>query len=580
MNPSHHFSRLIRSHRQARMLTMVLGTIILSLLAAPQLHAQWRSESYTLQDGWNAIYLHGEANHATMEVLFPNPNVLEVWRWNTNPDQVQFIENPSEPSPGTPEWSVWVRGGGANTLTTMTGQAAYLVKCTGAAVISLVQRPLAPDTTWVRNGANLLGFPSSNTSGSFPLFSNYFDSFPAAISANVKIYKYGGGEFSATNPLQIFAPSFDHVDRNQAYWFSTEVVENFYAPVQVTFSSALGLDFGKGGSVITAQVVNRTSADITLTLTSLPSAAAPAGEEAVTGDVPLTRRVFSGGLWTETPIASAPPEVIPANSTVELNFGIDRSVMGGAVNTLHASLLQLTDDGKLFDIILPVRARKTSLAGLWVGEARVTAVESKPDADAVTPTGRAYPLRYLLHVDGGGTARLLSQVFLGPLAADPHEFGICTKESGLNASEKANATRIVAAHLPLDRVIDAGSGSVAVPGTLNRTITIPWNDPTNPFVHQYHPDHDNKDPKGNALGKGFESYTIEREVTFTFTDAPPPGSSITTGWGSSVIGGTYAETLQGLHKDSTGVGTGDGLHITGTFELRRVSEIDTISVNP
>ena len=63
-------------------------------------------------------------------------------------------------------------------------------------------------------------------------------------------------------------------------------------------------------------------------------------------------------------------------------------------------------------------------------------------------------------------------------------------------------------------------------------------------------------------------------------DDPISGSTVTTGWGSSVIGGTYAETIQGLHKDTTGVGTGDGLHITGTFELRRASEIGSISIIP
>jgi hypothetical protein len=46
-----------------------------------------------------------------------------------------------------------------------------------------------------------------------------------------------------------------------------------------------------------------------------------------------------------------------------------------------------------------------------------------------------------------------------------------------------------------------------------------------------------------------------------------------------VIGGTYAEVVQGLHKDSAGVGTGDGLHLTGTFELRRASELGTLTIN-
>jgi hypothetical protein len=112
---------------------------------------------------------------------------------------------------------------------------------------------------------------------------------------------------------------------------------------------------------------------------------------------------------------------------------------------------------------------------------------------------------------------------------------------------------------------------------LDLTVDIPFDDPTNPFVHKYHPDHDNKSARGEALIAGQESYSISREVTFTFTPSPPAGSSSTTGWGSSVIGGTYAETVQGLSKDSSGVGTGDGIRLSGTFELRRVSELGTLT---
>ena len=563
-----------------------------SLLFAATAHAQWQSTAYTLKGGWNSIYLHGDASYDTPENLFASgdaANIQEIWRWVPNPNQVQFTTSPLLPTPGTPEWNVWVRGGGANTLSSLTGQSAYLVKCAGTTAntytVTIPQRPLPPSSTWVRNGANFLGFPT-RLSGSYPTFSNYFATFPAAIAANTKIYKYVGGDLTASNPLQIFSPTLERVDRNQAYWFDSEVVGNFYAPLQITLSKASGMDFGRTGSIITARVLNRTASVMNLTIAPVTSNAAPGTQEPITGSVPLTRRTFDTGTatWIETAIAASYSEVIAPNSSVELFFGIDRTAMAGATDAFFASMLRFTDAGNEFDILIPATARKSSLAGLWIGDAQVTAVESKAQADAVTPTGRSYPLRYLLHVADDGTARVLSQVFLGPQAAPPHDFGLCTKEAGLKADAKGSAQRIVSVHLPLDRVIDGtagtGSGSVAIPGTLVRKITVPFNDPTNPFVHQYHPDHDNKDPKGNALIAGQESYNIEREVTFTFTASPPPGSTVTSGWGSAVIGGTYGEVVQGLHKDSAGVGTGDGLHLTGTFELRRASEFGSISVTP
>ena len=553
-------------------LLLTLATLFLAATA----HAQWQSTTYTLKSGWNSIYLHGDATHATPDELFAAyPAVTEVWRWNPNPNQVGFTTTPLLPSNGTPEWSKWVRGGPAASLIGLTGQSAYLVKCSAATSVAIAHRPLPPSNTWVRSGANFLGFPSSKASGNFPTFSNYFATFPVAIAANSKIFKYVGGELGAGNPLQIFSPTMERVDRNQAYWFSSEVVGNFHAPVQISLSNTEGFAFGRRGSVITARVMNRTAAVMTLTIAPVASNSPPSGQELVTAAVPLTRRTFNDqGEWVETPLAAAYSEVIAPNSSIELSFGIDRSAMAGAADALYASLLRFTDSANTFDILLPATARNSTLAGLWIGDAVVTAVESKPLADAVKPTGSSFPLRYLIHVADDGSARVLSQVFMGPVAAAPHDFGLCLTEAGLKADAKSIARRIVATHMPLDQAL-VGSGSFAIGGALSCTIATPFDDPTNPFVHQYHPDHDNKSGQ-TQLVAGQESHSVTRQVTFTFTDTPPDGGSAT-GWGSSVIGGTYGEVVSGLHRDSVGVGTGDGIRLSGIFELRRASELGTLN---
>ena len=558
----------------------ILLTLVSLIFAAPAAQAQWQSTTYTLKGGWNSIYLHGDASYATLDKLFDgNLEVLEVWRWNPNPTQVQFTTSPLLPSAGTPEWSRWVRDGASNSLAGMTGPAAYLVRCSGASSdtysVDIANQPMPPSNTWVRSGANFIGFPSSKATGNFPAFASYFATFPAAIASNAKIFKYIGGDLGANNPLQVFSTSSERLDRNQAYWFSSEVVGNFYAPVQISLSNSDGLAFGRRRSVITARVMNRTAAVMTLTINPVSSNSPPSGQELVTAGVPLTRRTFNDqGEWVETPIAAAYDEVIAPNSSVELSFGIDRGLMVGEADALYASLLRFTDSANTFDILIPATARKSTLAGLWIGEALVTAVESKPQEDAVKSTGSAFPLRYLIHVSDDGTARVLSQIFMGPMAAEPHDFGLCLSEAGLKADAKSYASRIVATHMPLDLALGT-TGSFAIAGDLSCTIATPFDDPTNPFVHQYHPDHDNKSGQDSLLA-GQESYDVTREVTFTFTDAPPGGGSAT-GWGSSVIGGTYGEVVSGLHRDSVGVGTGDGLNLSGTFELRRASELGTLN---
>jgi hypothetical protein len=540
-----------------------------SLLLTPHAHAQWQNTTYTLKSGWNAIYLHGDATHAEPAQLFAAyPAVTEVWRWNPNPNEVQFTSSPMIPSVGTSEWSVWKSDGSASSLGQLIGQTAYLVKCSSASSVVIAQKVLPPSASWVRNGANLMGFPSKLTSSLYPTMGSYFATFPAAIASNVKIYKYNGGELGAGNPVQVFSTSTERVDRNQAYWFDSEVVGNFYAPVEISISNGSGLDFGRIGSTITVRLLNRSSTVSTVTIAPVASASAPTGQEGVTAAVPITRRVFNAGTasWTETPISTAYTEVVGANATVELSFGIDRAAMTGSSNAFYASMLRFNDSAGLYDILLPATARKASMAGLWIGEASVRAVESKVPGYTDTATPQGYPLRYLIHVDDAGVARVLSQVFLGKLAGETPQDGITPLESKLSAADKAGASRIVAAHLPLDRVL-ATTGSFAVGSSLSCTIATPFNDSVSPFVHQYHPDHDNKSGS-TTLVSGQESYDISRAVTFTLAATPPVGVS-SIGYGGSVIAGTYAEVISGLHKES--------ITVTGKFSLQRVSEIGTLT---
>jgi len=553
------------------MKTLFLALISLCFVTAA--HAQWQTTTYALKGGWNSIYLHGDATHATPDELFDSySEVVEVWRWNPNPSQVQFISSPLIPSAGTPEWSTWVRDGSSNSLGQLLGQTAYLVKCSGSTSnsynVAIPQRILPPSAAWVRNGANFMGFPSFKNGSTYPTMGSYFATFPVAIASGVKIYKYVGGDLGPGNPLQVFSPSFETLDRNQAYWFDSEVVGNFYAPVEISLSKSSGLDFGRTGSTVTVRLRNRSDAVSTVTIAPVDSAAAPSGEEGITGSVPLRRRTFDTetATWIETDVSSAFTEVVGPNAAVELTFGIDRTVMTGDSNAFYASMLRFTDSAGLYDILLPATARKASLAGLWIGEARVSAVESKVPGSADTDTPQGYPLRYLIHVDDAGAARVLSQVFLGKLAGESPQDGITPLESNLSTADKAGASRIVAAHLPLDQVL-ATTGSFAVGSSLSCTIATPFNDPVSPFVHQYHPDHDNKSGS-TALVSGQESYDISRAVTFTLSATPPEGVS-PIGYGGSVIAGTYAEVISGLHKET--------LEVSGTFTLRRVSEIGTLT---
>lgn len=109
-----------------------LAPLAALILSAAPTSAQWETTTHSLKGGWNAIHLTGDARQDTLDNLLPAA-VMEVWRWNPNPTQVQFTQSPLLPSAGTPEWSARKRGQPAeSTLSQLTGQASY-----GAASVTL-----------------------------------------------------------------------------------------------------------------------------------------------------------------------------------------------------------------------------------------------------------------------------------------------------------------------------------------------------------------------------------------------------------------------------------------------------------
>lgn len=550
-----------------------IASAVLLFAAAPAaLQAQWKTDTYALKGGWNAIWLHGDATHATPDELFAAyPEVLEIWRWNPNPDQIQFTDSPSSPNATSSEWTIWNREDpNEQVLSSLVGQSAYLIRCSGTSTttinVAIPQRPRPPNASWLVSGANFLGFPAATLA---PVLSSYFASFPVAVTTPAKIYKYIGGNLNATNPLQV-SPTVERLDRNTAHWFEATTVGDFTGPLKYELPSSDGLAFGRTGNVITVGVTNRTSSALTLTLSAPLSEAAPANQTPITGPVPLTRRVFDAatGAYTETPLVGESTVSIPANSRLNLEFGLDRSQITGSDSALYASFLRIQDSVGLSDVLLPTSAQRASAAGLWIGQIDVSAVTSTVAGSPGDTTTRSFPLRVNIHVDANGAARLLSQAYVGTLAYEGHPSGITTTEDALASEQKAEALRVVSSQMPLDRAI-VGTGSFAVGSSLQHVVTIPFDDPTNPFVHTYHPDHDNRDARLAPLPADVESYDITRHITFTFTAEPPNGSSVT-GWGTTIYGGTYAETIEGLNKTPLTVG--------GTFVLRHISEIADITL--
>lgn len=579
--------------------------------------AQWTTQSIDLKPGWNGVFLHVDATHDSLNALVggdaSNP-ILEIWRWNP-PSVAQFVDSPAQPTPA-PEWATWLRSDSVNSqLQRLSGDSAYLVRV-GSNVTSYVWnikgRPVAPRHDWTISGLNLIGFPTVTNNP--PKFDTFLSQAPALQSATPEIYAYSGGELSSNNPALIRSPFFrvTPVKRGQAYWMRSGTVFNrYFGPFEV-IGAGTGVDFHTNLSSATLRLRNLSSSNLTVTLRLGNSAVPPSGQTPIAGVPPLLLR---GSLnpanltygHTNIPVASprtwtlAPRDSV--GSEVEVVLGLNRSAITSPAGSLLAGILSFTDSLGVSEILIPVSATTASSAGLWVGGASITQVgkqikryQTNEDGSLLVSTNgnysvttndtslgevsKAYPLRLIVHnpVSGAG-ASLLQRVYHGlDYSTNPV---VATGEAALHPSYLSSARRITSTHLPwtATNTVWPMGGRLGTDTFLSTRVMVSHNDrAANPFLHVYHPDHDNLDVTfKKELPQGSESYRIERFIQLAVL--PPANDFSSLIASGTTVSGIYLETLtlKGLHRDD-GKDEARQYELRGVFSLNRVSDISTLTL--
>src|SRR2546426_264250 len=105
--------------------SLVALAVLLSILPA---RAQWLSQTNALKAGWNAVFLHVDASHTTLDQLvgsdLSNP-IQEVWYWVPALPTGQFIDSPQLPTGAGNQWASWTRAlGPASALQRLVGDGA------------------------------------------------------------------------------------------------------------------------------------------------------------------------------------------------------------------------------------------------------------------------------------------------------------------------------------------------------------------------------------------------------------------------------------------------------------------------
>jgi hypothetical protein len=97
------------------------------------------------------------------------------------------------------------------------------------------------------------------------------------------------------------------------------------------------------------------------------------------------------------------------------------------------------------------------------------------------------------------------------------------------------------------------TGNLSPGNTLECTIEMNENHPTNPFRHLYHPDH--------QQGKNI-TRQIQLTISATQDNNDPDDDQFS-------LAGTYQESISGLHKIP--------IKIAGSFSIQRISEVDVLN---
>ncbi len=245
--------------------------------------------------------------------------------------------------------------------------------------------------------------------------------------------------------------------------------------------------------------------------------------------------------------------------------------------------------GAVLGLALPALALAADAnSGLWVGDVVVGRV-NRPGPDSAAwdtttnlPAANSFGYRVIIHVDTNGQARLLQRVLLAYTHNDAQVTNAITGQVTTNGAYRlltdestaatvrqsdpqAQVTRISSANFPLfsPQVLNGQFGGS---NTLNGTVTIPYDDPVNPFVHAYAPLHDNyrvQNTLKTKLPDGVESFTIVRNLVFQFA-AQDPSNPANPRWGVDQNGGEFRETIEGLYRP---------VQVQGRFRLQRLTTI-------
>lgn len=564
--------------------------------------AQWVIQEIDLDTGWNAICLKADLPDSACAVVFDGQPVEIVSWWCRSGDgEGGYTHSPDDPIPPAPDMRNWYSTNHlASTFYNLIGGESYLIKATAPTTLQLKGVPALPCPVLFGDIPSLCGFNLPLSGG--VMLSEYFDYYDN-LGAPLPFSGINSGDASSA-PLP---PNYEP-DSSESIWVSSsgELVLEYSGPFNISVGSGDGvLSFQGIVSPRTLTIRNNANIERVVSITESASAMPPPGQGGLAGAVSLMHAVidWSAGFPRETYVDFTLPwsTNIAAGAEFELRLlpkVVDMPLSGDA----YQSILNITDLGSSDNSAVPggrrslyqvgVRcegdlAEQTQPTGLWVGNVVLdgvnraqmrTSASNVWDSAAIQTALHPFTFRVILHVDEYGVTRLMKEAFIASVP-DVGNSLLASRDAAIAflANYPDSVIRRISSanfQFMLPKPLSGGSFATA-DEMLSVTVLQEHDDKTNPFVHAYHPEHDNvKFLNGSVVSKSngatgigdYESWAVSRGIEFTFTGNDPVGSNPK--WNISVTGGTYEETINGLNKTE--------IKTRGAFRLNKVSDVSRI----
>jgi len=534
---------------------------LILLLMASAAMAGHVSETLTLTNGWNAVYLESTPDTPDPAAFFADlPQVLRVGCYESSVYGAteQITSDGSTIAQKPVSFNVWMRGEETqSTLQRIMGGRCYFIYSTAPATKTFYGVPVCPRVSWqvAEDGfATIVGMsiPAGETIAS----GVYFREGPMSPDAIKSPHEAGGQDAAAPEFKKLMAfRGTPTLHSGHAYAFEGNAISDWPGVVKVSTATLAGtIAFGSGTALQSFSIANAGTTNRTIRVSYGPSELS--AEEKPPLQVYIPRVGTNEYGWTA--FETHDFDLAPGESRT-LSLAIDKS--GFLAEGSYAGLVTVSDlSGTKMRVRVPVTATRDADSpysaaypkGLWYGNIELVQVDHLSDG-APIPAGGAMKLNAMVLVDGDGAAHLLQRVAIGTANEQAEDGSRDTKlwKETTDVPSTHSARRLSTVFPDVaHRALDATSGTFGSE-LLQFDWTVAADARDNPFRHAWHPDH----ATGFAVTNRLVLSWCKESGESTWAYSP-----------DEVTYGICTWTLGGLS------GTGD-ITMRGTFAMKRMLAI-------